>query len=355
MGLSKGFSAEAKPQAAVGDPFPLPTLLVVDDEREITHSLADQFRKSFRVLTATSAAEAELLLLNHDVSVLVSDQRMPDKTGVALLADASRMNPDIVRILMTGYADIDAVIQSVNEGRIFFYLTKPWRHDELTIVLTKALEHSTLLRERRRLIEDLRLANVELEQRVQERTHQLEERNHDLEAANRRISEMMNTDALTGVANRRCLDETLAKEVSRCSRLELPLTVLLADVDHFKSVNDQFGHAMGDRVLQVIARSLGERSRPYDLVARYGGEEFLVIMPGATAEGGVQAAERYREGIGGQVLEGLGRPVTASFGVAALRPGESPSALVARADKALYGAKQNGRNRVVCDELREGD
>lgn len=327
----------------------LPTLLVVDDELEITTSLAHLFRRNYHVVTATSADEALTILKQQDVSVIVSDQRMPEKSGSELLAEARLMNSDVVRIILTGYADIEAVIQAVNEGQIFFYLTKPWRSNELQAVIGKAMQHNLLLRDNRRLVEELRQMNAELEERVKERTLQLEQRALELEEANRVISELAYLDTLTNVANRRSLNETLVREVDRGARLQLPLTVILADVDHFKQVNDTFGHAMGDKVLQAIAQTLVNQVRQYDLVARYGGEEFLVLMPGVALQDGQTVAERFRAAISTMIIDEFPRQVTASFGVASLLPGQAVNSLFDRVDKALYRAKENGRNRVELD------
>lgn len=287
MALSKGFSTPRRAQTTTGtEAAALPILLIVDDEQEITTTLADLFRRNYRVKIAGGADEALAILKRHDVSVIVSDQRMPEKTGSELLAEAFLVNPDAVRILLTGYADLEAVVQAVNEGKIFFYLTKPWNTKEIETIVAKAVEHNLLLRDNRRLVEELRRTNTELEKRVQERTQQLEQRAMELEEANRKISDLVYLDPLTGVANRRSLDATLTREIERASRLGLPLTIILADVDHFKTVNDTFGHAMGDRVLQAIGATLPGLLRPYDLVARYGGEEFLIMMPGTTLENG---------------------------------------------------------------------
>ena len=352
MALGKGFSAALSAvKTPKRDGMSLPVLLVVDDEREITVSLADQFRQTYHVVTASGADEAIALLEHQDVSVIVADQRMPGKTGSELLAQAYEMDADIVRILLTGYADIEAVIQAVNEGKIFFYLTKPWRADELTAVISRAFDHNLLLREKRDLIEALRRSNTELEIRVKERTAALEQRAAELEAANRKIAELAYLDALTGVANRRRLDETLIREAERGKRMGIPITAILLDVDHFKAVNDDFGHAMGDKVLRTIARTVLALTRPYDLLARYGGEEFLVLLPDTTLDKGSIVAERFRSGIEKIAIEGFPRQVTASLGVAVLSPGQPPDTLFNRADQALYRAKQKGRNRVERDPL----
>lgn len=347
MALSKGFSSPRRSPTTTGtEAAALPILLIVDDEKEITTTLGDLFRRDYCVKVAGGADEALAILKRLDVSVIVSDQRMPQKTGSELLAEACLINPDAVRILLTGYADLDAVVQAVNEGKIFFYLTKPWNTMEIETIVAKAVEHNLLLRDNRRLVEELRRTNAELEERVKERTRQLEQRAMELEEANRKISDLVYLDPLTGVANRRSLEATLTREIERVSRLSLPLTVIMADVDHFKAVNDTFGHAMGDKVLQAMGATLPGLLRPYDLIARYGGEEFLIMMPGTTLKNGALAAERFRVAVSEIAIEGLSQQITASFGVATLLPGHPPDCLVERADKAMYLAKQKGRNRV---------
>ena len=353
MKLSKGFSTRTSTAEPKEPRAARPILLVVDDEKQITASLADQFRYAYHVETADSADDALEILKRMDVSVIVADQRMPGKTGSEMLAEACMIDVDAVRILLTGYADIEAVIQAVNCGQIFFYVTKPWRNDEMAAVIAKAMEHSFLLRDNRHLIEELRQINAELEEKVKVRTIQLQQRALELEEANRKVSELANLDALTNVANRRCLDETLLREVERGARLELPLTVILLDVDHFKLVNDDYGHAMGDKVLQAIAHTVSCMVRSYDLLARYGGEEFLVMMPSSILSDGGLAAERFRLAISSMTLEGFPRNVTASFGVATLLPGHSAKTLLKRVDMALYKAKENGRDRVELDNATE--
>jgi diguanylate cyclase (GGDEF)-like protein len=170
-----------------------------------------------------------------------------------------------------------------------------------------------------------------------------------LEEANRKIAELAYRDPLTGLANRRTLEETLAREIERGNRLGVPLAAIMMDIDHFKSINDRYGHAMGDRVLQSVAGQVSRHARPYDIVARYGGEEFLIIMPGCTLEQGLSAAERFRRLIWEMRVEGLNERVSASFGVAVLFPGQSSNDWIHRTDQAMYRAKQNGRNRVEYD------
>jgi diguanylate cyclase (GGDEF)-like protein len=172
------------------------------------------------------------------------------------------------------------------------------------------------------------------------------QKNRELNATNAKVTELSQTDGLTGLANRRSLDEAMLREVARAARTGKSLSVILADLDHFKSINDNFGHNTGDQVLIRAAAVFGTSLRPYDLAARYGGEEFLLLLPGATSEAASAISDRIRNEISKLIIPGCLQPITASFGVASWAGGETPGALIARADAALYVAKNAGRNRV---------
>lgn len=173
-----------------------------------------------------------------------------------------------------------------------------------------------------------------------------------LEAArlHRIVSNQALVDGLTGLANRRSCEDTLAAELSRAERYPAPLAVVLADLDDFKDVNDRFGHQAGDVVLREFAALLRENLRDIDLAGRWGGEEFLLLLPGTDLEGAAQVAERVRRALHHRILlsvEGEPIPVTASFGVAEYPTADSAPALFAAADAALYEAKRQGKNRVT--------
>jgi diguanylate cyclase (GGDEF)-like protein len=154
-------------------------------------------------------------------------------------------------------------------------------------------------------------------------------------------------DGLTGLANRRAAAEALHGEAARAERLETPLSVVLADLDGFKDVNDAHGHAVGDAVLRVFAEVLRETLRESDVAGRWGGEEFLLLLPGADEEGAAQLAERVRVGLAARDIPGVvGLRVTATFGVAEYAGEKNTEQLVAAADGALYRAKRAGKNRV---------
>jgi diguanylate cyclase (GGDEF)-like protein len=163
----------------------------------------------------------------------------------------------------------------------------------------------------------------------------------------RGLREQAVRDPLTGQLNRRGGAEQLDREIARAHREQRPLSVAMVDVDHFKQVNDRFGHDVGDAVLRSLAGTMAEHLRAYDFVARWGGEEWLAVMPGASQADGVGIIERVRAAIESSRPDGL-PPVTVSAGVEQLRPDETTAdALIARADARLYQAKAAGRNRVI--------
>ena len=163
-------------------------------------------------------------------------------------------------------------------------------------------------------------------------------------AAHMALEQLATRDSLTGLANRRCFDDTLDKEWQRALRQQLPLSLLMVDVDHFKRYNDAHGHLGGDDCLRRVATAVASEMRANDLVARYGGEEFGVILPNQDLKGAAAVAERIRSRV-----EKLRNGITVSIGAASMQAsaGMQPSALLAIADAALYRAKRQGRNRIA--------
>ncbi len=175
---------------------------------------------------------------------------------------------------------------------------------------------------------------------------QLEEYQRRLEGAMAELERMASTDALSGLKNKGAFTQRMEEEVARAGRYNLPLSLLLLDVDKFKEFNDTFGHPAGDEVLKQVASLLQQHARPSDLVARVGGEEFAVILSSTPAQGAFIFAERVRRGIESALW--TKRRITVSIGVAELSATNSDSAsLVEATDQALYQAKRNGRNHVA--------
>lgn len=191
------------------------TLLVVDDQEAIIASIVELFDGRYQVLGARHVAEALNLLRQGGIAVVMADQRMPGISGSELLAEVARLAPEVTRILMTAYPDIDAVMQAINQGKIYYYIPKPWESAELEAIIDKAFEYHDLLRERRRLISRLQEANNVLEAKVQARTQELQEKNTALEAMNTLKNEFLGMaahDLRSPIGNIQSLAELLLNQ-----------------------------------------------------------------------------------------------------------------------------------------------
>ena len=181
---------------------------------------------------------------------------------------------------------------------------------------------------------------------------ELRKRNRELDIAMHDLQKIANEDVLTGLATRRALLERLHSEVERSKRFPAHLTVVMLDLDHFKQINDHFGHAMGDAVLRDIGGLIRRSIRKVDLAGRYGGEEFCLMLPGTDLNGGLKFAESLRAAIAEKLIEDSGRQVcvTASLGVATAAAGIAINGeqLIRAADTALYNAKHQGRNQMIA-------
>lgn len=178
--------------------------------------------------------------------------------------------------------------------------------------------------------------------------HALTSSNVGLRQREVQIVEQSLTDVLTGVGNRRRLEQALPLEIGRARRDGTPLSALMTDIDHFKRVNDTYGHGAGDKVLAGVGQLLKSNTRPTDIVARFGGEEFVVLMPHASLTQAMTRAEQLRVALSAETIAPLPAPITASFGVAELTAEEAGESLLRRVDAALYQAKAGGRNQVVA-------
>lgn len=341
------------------------SVLVVDDERHILNTLHSCLSKEFDVRTAASAEEAMERFKEAVPDIILSDQRLPGISGVQLLEWVRQHHPKTVRMLMTGYAELEDAVQAINRGNVYRYLFKPWRLDELIGVLRDAAHAYRLERSNQLLLEELRRLNLELEKHKQE----LEKRNAELQQLNvqleYRVSERTReleqktsvlerlalTDELTGLPNRRALEQILQSEIRRRARYPSPLAVGLIDADHFKDINSLYHHTGGDQVLICLAKTLNSSVRSVDTVGRIGGEEFLVVAPQTDFDGARNLAERIRSAAENMTVEHHGHKihVTVSVGMAVLEADCHISAeqLWHEAAVALSEAKARGKNCCV--------
>ncbi len=192
--------------------------------------------------------------------------------------------------------------------------------------------------------------NQALETRLQASRNEISELQQNLEAVR---TESL-TDPLTSLANRKYFDSTLEKSIADAHATGEPLSLIMADVDHFKQFNDKYGHLTGDQVLRLVALSVKQNVKGQDIAARYGGEEFAIVLPTTALRQALTVGDHIRRAVMMKELvkrstgENLGR-VTVSVGIASCRPGDTASSLIERADMCLYAAKRNGRNSVVCE------
>ncbi len=293
-----------------------PRILVADDDPDILFLVCRVLRKAgYEVITATDGIEALALAREHDPDLLVLDVSMPHVGGDAVCEQIQEDGPGAPPvILLTAHAERSARVSGLDAGAVD-YITKPFDHEELCARVRAVLRTKT--------------ARDELA----------------VEAA---------TDALTGLLNRSQLGPRVSELVSAARRHGRPLACLMIDLDHFKAVNDTYGHAAGDVVLAEAARRFDSVRRTEDVLIRYGGEEFLALLPDTDAEGAVVVADKLRAALtagpvsvetdGGHALE---ITVRASIGVACWDATMADaSVLVAASDEALYRAKAAGRDQV---------
>ncbi|MCG8441680.1 MAG: GGDEF domain-containing protein [Caulobacterales bacterium] len=201
---------------------------------------------------------------------------------------------------------------------------------------------------------EMRKHNDAMDRRLRDTTREVVQLRANLQKARQESL----TDILTGVANRKAFNEAYAAAFKRCSQQKKPLSLLLADIDHFKKFNDTWGHQVGDQVIRFVATCLDDISLDGHVAARYGGEEFAVIMPNTGLGEAAMLAEQMRRTVASRKLirrsseQELGK-ITISLGVSGLRPGDDEQSLLERADELLYESKGNGRDQVTCQSITE--
>ena len=316
-------------QGVAADRAPLKLLLAEDEllqQKGIGRVLS---RAGYEVHTAANGDEALALLLNEPFQILVTDWDMPGMDGATLCRRLreSHLEGYLYILMLTGHSATSDLVTGLEAGADD-YLRKPPEVAEL-------------------------LARVNAGRRIIELERHLTD-------AHAKIQRLSITDSLLETFNRRYLDEKLPQEIARAMRYGRPLSLVMADIDHFKAINDQHGHAAGDQVLRCFASRLqAPLRRSIDWVARYGGEEFVLVLPETPIDAAVNVAEKVRYDCASEPMRTtfFDCTVTASFGVAALRASpanpdlNTADALLRAADVALYRSKKAGRNRVTLAEV----
>ena len=295
-------------------------VLVVEDSRIYRHILCDQLRE-FQVETLRDAESAfPIISTNDEPLVLLMDWELPGMSGLDLIQQVRKLPRKhyIYAVMLTGRSDKSDIVYALAAG-LDDYLVKPFHEQEFQARIQVAVR-TLLLHE-------------------------------ELVNANDRLELLASHDPLTGLANRRALNDLFHRELQLARRNSFPITVVVCDIDEFKQVNDTLGHAGGDEVLRLVARSLQSSSRGSDIVARTGGDEFVVVLSNTQAGGAAIFVERVQRNIrSDHWVASSPVPVTLSFGIAEMDLKLGEAAAISRADLALYAAKQSGRNRCQIAE-----
>ncbi len=318
----------AVPTSGAASTESLGTILVVDDHHDNVEVLKVRLESwGYATSTAMNGRDAIASVESSPPDLILLDVMMPEISGieVARMIKANKALPFIPIIMQTALDSTENKVEGLEAGADD-YITKPIDFAELKARLRSML-------------------------RIKRLQEALEERESELLEVNERLRHMSQTDGLTGLDNRRHLNERIDEMFSHAKRLAEPFSVVMCDLDKFKSVNDTYGHQAGDEVLKQMADILKEEAREIDRVGRYGGEEFMLLLPGTVLDAAVTFAERVRKRVANHTFTFPGGTLqrTCSFGVSGWpHPRiDQCDSLVRTADEALYVAKETGRNRVV--------
>lgn len=285
---------------------PSATVLICDDEVVVVKALEKLLEPHYRVLTSYNAKEALQKIETHHPEVLLIDFSLPDQSGLEIMRMAQLLEPHAVRILLSGVIDLKTLSEAVNQGLIHRVVLKPWNNEEFLLDLRESLLLHKIIHER----------NF--------------------------FEKLSHLDPLTGLHNRRSIEQRIYEELARAERHQRHFAILMIDVDKFKLTNDTKGHPAGDAILKSLAELFRQSFRNIDILGRYGGDEFLIALPDTNLTFAREVADRIRKSAESKLAQ------TISIGLAVFPDHADQSlSLIAIADKALLQAKQQGRNQTV--------
>jgi diguanylate cyclase (GGDEF)-like protein len=318
------------------------TILLVDDEEDISSALVRLLRQDgYTILRATSGYEGLELLAQHQVGVIVSDQRMPEMTGVEFLTRVNELYPNTIRMVLSGYADLNSVTEAINQGAIYKFLTKPWDNESLRASVLDAFVHYEMQLKKEKLALEIQGANTTLANLSLELANLLEQKD-------KQIERITHYDSLTGLPNRALFFDRLTQGLAHAQHNSGLAAVMLVDIDRFKQVNDSYGHPVGDQLLKTMAERMASHVRVGDSVARIEGDEFGFILANIRdVHDAGDVAQKLLDSFARDALsvDEDDLYIAASIGIS-IYPfdGNNPKDLIRNADAALHHAKSEGKN-----------
>lgn len=317
-------------------------MLLVDDEEHVGTALERLLRyDGYKILHANSGKQGLEILAQHEVGVVISDQRMPGMSGVEFLSQVKELYPETIRIVLSSSADFESVAGAINRGAIYKFFTKPWDNEVLRVDVMEAFWRQELVREKEHLLHEIQAANGQLAQVNQELAAAIERKDSH-------IDHIVHYDVLTNLPNRLLFLDRLEQELTRALRDKSMVAILSVNLDRFKQINDSLGHPVGDQLLQAVAERLKNFVRACDTVARIAGDEFSLVLTGIkTTHAAGEVAQKILDSFAHTPLLAGDNEifVTLSIGIS-IYPvdGVNTTTLLMNADAALHQAKDEGRN-----------
>lgn len=291
---------------------PLPVLICVDDESHMLDTVERVLRQRFQIRKFCDPARALEFLKAHsrDISVIISDFRMPQKDGITFLDESKKMAPNAARILMSGQVEIGDMEIAINQATIHKFVSKPWKQDEFIMHVMGGLRYHKTLEEKDK------------------------------------FQKLSITDPITQLTNHRYFQEKLRLEWDKHTQRKDQLSLAIVDIDYFKRLNDQYGHPEGDNILSLVSQRMVSSLPSFATLSRYGGEEFGLILPNCDKEKANEISELLRKSVCDNPI--ADHQITVSVGVSTSPEfANSVDELILGADQALYQAKRLGRNQTV--------